>query len=393
MNPQIDEPWNPEPGGDEHYALFAKERRVVVDDGTTIAYTVRGADGGGVPILFANGWSCSDAYWGELLPVLAELGHPCVLPDTRGHGSSGLPRAPGRGARHLTLDDVAMSRLARDLLAVLDDVGHQQVLVVAHSMGVQVALELYRLAPERVAGQVLIAGTAENPAKTFYGHAIGDRLFPLVAGTMRWLPEIAKPVQATIGSAKVGHAGARLARAAGSKTTPEALHPYLLHLKGVDLAVLALMAGAMRAHSATDLLPTIAAPTLVVAAGADVFTPARCSETMHHRIPRSELVTFPEGAHTLPVEEPAAVARAIEDFAARRVPPPRPRRRRARAAPGSRNGQGSVAPAGNGSAARRGAKAPKGPKPPTTGTPRPGTTPARRAGGTLGEGPGPSRPA
>jgi 3-oxoadipate enol-lactonase len=331
MDPQTDHPWNPEPGSDAHYAHFAKERRVVVDDGTTIAYTLRGAEGRGVPILFANGWSSSDAYWGELLPALQERGHPCVLPDTRGHGGSGLPRAPGRGARNLTLADVAMSRLAGDLLAVVDDAGYREVLVVAHSMGVQVALELYRLAADRVAGQVLIAGTAENPAKTFYGRSIGDRLFPLVAGTMRWAPEIVKPVQATIGP-RVGHLGARLARAASSKTTPEALQPYLLHLKGVDVAVMALMAGAMRAHSATDLLPSITAPTLVVAAGADVFTPARCSEAMHHRIPASELVTFPDGAHTLPVEEPAALARTIEDFVARRLAP-RPARRRRRREP------------------------------------------------------------
>lgn len=328
MPDSTDTPWEPDPTSDESYALFAKEARVVADDGTPIAYTVRGADGHRIPVLFANGWSCSDAYWGALLPALEAQGHPCILPDTRGHGRSGLPRPPGRGARDLTIDDVSMARLGRDLLAVLDDAGYDRVLVVAHSMGVQTTLELLRAAPERVAGQVLIAGTFENPAKTFYGTSIGDHLFPLLAGTMRWFPELVKPVQATIGPAAVGHFGARLARAAGPKATAEALHPYLLHLKGLDLSVVMLMAGAMRAHSAADLLPQITAPTLVVAAGADVFTPARCSEVMHHRIVDSELITFPAGAHTLPIEEPAAIASAIEDFVARRLGGGRPPRRR-----------------------------------------------------------------
>lgn len=355
MTQVIDQPWEPPAGGDEGYALFAKDRRVVADDGTPLAYTVRGADRDRVPVLLASGWSCSDAYWGDLLPRLTELGHPCILPDTRGHGGSGLPRAPGRGARNLTIDDLAMSRIARDLLAVLDDAGYEQVVVVGHSMGVQTALELYRLVPERILGQVLIAGTFENPTKTFYGTSIGDRLFPLVGATMRWLPEIVKPVQATIGPAKVGHTGARLARAAGAKSTPEGLHPYLLHLKGADLSVVVLMGGAMRAHSAADLLPRIATPTLVVAAGADVFTPARCSEVMHHRIADSELITFPDGAHTLPIEEPAALARAIDDFVARRVtwtPPARKRR--------------AVAQGGNRKAASKG-RAKKGTGPKATG--------------------------
>lgn len=323
MSEPSDQPWEPDPGHDEGWALFAKEARVVADDGTPIAYTLRNPGGPGIPILFANGWSCSDAYWGGLLPLLEAAGHPCLLPDTRGHGSSGLPRAPGRGARNLTIDDVSMSRIARDLVATLDDAGIDRALVVGHSMGVQTGLEVYRQIPERVAGLVLVAGTFENPTKTLYGTSISDRTFPAAAAVMRYVPEVLAPIWATIGPASVGHFGARLARAAGPKATPEALHPYLLHLKSADPAVLVLMAGAMRAHSAEDLLAGITAPTLVVAAGADVFTPARCSEAIHHRVPGSELVTFGDAGHTLPIEEPEALAAAIGDFVARRVPAPK----------------------------------------------------------------------
>ncbi|MEZ5204708.1 MAG: alpha/beta hydrolase [Acidimicrobiales bacterium] len=328
---RTDEPWEPGHDADSGYALFAKEARTVADDGTPIAYTFRNSDGPKIPILFANGWSCSDAYWGKLLPVFEAAGHPCLLPDTRGHGRSGLPRSPGRGAKNLTIDDVSMARLARDLLATMDAAGVERALVVGHSMGTQTSLELARIAPERVAGLVLVAGTFENPAKTFYGSSIGDHLFPLGAAIMRFFPEVLAPVWATIGPASVGHFGARLAKAAGPKTTKEDLHPYLLHLRATDPAVMVLMAGAMRAHSAADLLESLDLPVLVVAAGADVFTPARCSEVMHHRIPGSELVSFADAGHTLPVEEPEALAAAIEDFLARRVVRKRPRQRRSSA--------------------------------------------------------------
>lgn len=316
-----DHPWDPADEADVSYALFAKEAKVRADDGTTIAYTFRNRTGPRVPVIFANGWSCSDAYWGKLLPELERRGHPCLLPDTRGHGLSGLPRDPGRGARNLTIDDVSMPRIARDLVAVMDDAGVDRAVVVGHSMGTQTALEVYRQIPERVAGLVLMAGTYENPTKTFYGQSIGDRLFPLGAALMRFLPEVLDPIWWTIGPANVGHFGARLARAAGPGCTQEDLHPYLLHLKSTDPAVMVLMAGAMRAHSAADLLPDVTAPTLVVAAGADVFTPARCSEAMHHLIAGSELVTFAQAGHTLPVEEPAAIAQAIDAFLERHVNP------------------------------------------------------------------------
>ena len=83
----------------------------------------------------------------------------------------------------------------------------------------------------------------------------------------------------------------------------------------------------MRGHSAADLLPEIKCPTLVVAAGHDVFTPARCAETMHHRIPDSELITFSAGGHTLPIEEPEAIVEALDHFIERRLPEPKPRRK------------------------------------------------------------------
>ena len=75
MTDPIDQPWEPDPSHDEGYACFTKERRVVADDGTPLAYTVRNPEGTEVPILFANGWSCSDAYWADLLPTLRDRGH------------------------------------------------------------------------------------------------------------------------------------------------------------------------------------------------------------------------------------------------------------------------------------------------------------------------------
>lgn len=334
MTETVDAPWEPAPGSDEGYALFAKERRVLADDGTPIAYTFRNPEGPGIPIVFANGWSCSDAYWGKLLPLLEGAGHPCLLPDTRGHGRSGLPRDPGRGARNLSIDDVSMPRIARDLTTVMDDAGVRDALVVGHSMGVQTALELYRQDPDRILGLVLIAGTASNPAKTFYGTSLGDLTFPIGAALVRVFPEVLVPAWATIGPAALGHRAARLVRAAGPKTTKEDLAPYLRHVRSVDPSVVVLMAAAMRAHDATDLLPDITTPMLVCAAGADVFTPARCSEAIHHAVVGSELVTFADASHTLPIEEPDALAAAISDFVVRRIavkPRPRSRKRTRRA--------------------------------------------------------------
>lgn len=327
--PAVDRvPHVPAAGADQTYVRFPKDRRVVVDDGTTIAYAVwpparvptsASSQEGATPLIFANGWSCPDGYWAAIVPALERLGHTCVLPDTRGHGASGLPVVPNRGARNLTGDDLSIPRFAADLVAVLDHSGIERAVVVGHSMGVQTALETYRAAPERVAALILVAGPYENPLKTFMGVSLLDRLFPLARITMQLVPEIVRPIWSSIGNARVGLLGARLARAAGPKTTAEGLHPYLLHLRESDPAVLVATIDAMRRHSAADLLADITVPTLIVGAGHDAFTPVQCSERMHHEIRASEIVLFPDAAHTLPIEEPEAIVDATEDFLHRRV--------------------------------------------------------------------------
>src|SRR5881227_1098207 len=137
------------------YAIWPKDRTVTVSDGTPIAYTVVGK-GPKTPILFVNGWTCSDAYWVAIGPAMIDDGHPAIFMDTRGHGESGLPRDPGFLARNIRKEDVSTERLARDVLEVIDDIGL-----------------------DRVAPLMPVAGTFENPVKTFADIGIFDRVYPV----------------------------------------------------------------------------------------------------------------------------------------------------------------------------------------------------------------------
>ena len=299
------------------FVQFPKDRTVTVSDGTEIAYTVKGGDG--LPIVLVNGWSCSDAYWVDILPRLAERGHKVVLPDHRGHGDSGLPRDPGPNAANIEVDDLSVERMAADLLEVCDDAGVERAALAGHSMGVQVILEAYRQAPDRVAALIAVAGAFENPLATFYGMS-WDRVWPPMLELVTRIPD---PVlRLGLQGARLprfGHFAARLLRAAGPKTTVDRLAPYLAHLATREPAVLFKAIEAMRRHSAADVLPTIHVPTLILAAGKDVFTPPRCQKSMAEVVPDSEIVWFDDAGHTLPIEEPAEILAAVEDFLDRRV--------------------------------------------------------------------------
>jgi pimeloyl-ACP methyl ester carboxylesterase len=302
------------------YHLFTKDRSARMSDGTPIAYTVRGTGASGLTVVLANGWSCPDAYWAHVVPHLEGQGHRVVLPDTRGHGDSGLPRKPGYRCRNLRPDDLSLERIARDLVELCDHEHVSSAVFMGHSMGVQTILEVYRQAPARVRGLVCVAGPYENPMRTFYGEPYMDSLYPLARFAIQAAPRFLLPAWRLMGyNHELGRRAAVMVRAAGPKVTTKALAPYISHLGSRDPLVMFMVIDSMRHHSAVDLLPHVGVPVLILAAEKDTFCPVACQERMHELTPGSELVVVPDATHCLPIEEPDIVNAEFDRFVGERL--------------------------------------------------------------------------
>ena len=64
----------------------------------------------------------------------------------------------------------------------------------------------------------------------------------------------------------------------------------------------------------TDLLPEIAAPTLVIVGSEDQLTPPRDAELMHKEIRGSRLEIIEGASHLSNLEQPGKFNRAVKDF-------------------------------------------------------------------------------
>jgi pimeloyl-ACP methyl ester carboxylesterase len=85
--------------------------------------------------------------------MIAEMrGVRAILPDLRGHGASELGTEIPRGGFDRVPDAPVLTttQLARDVLALLDELGMQQAIFAGCSIGGYVLLELWRQAPERM---------------------------------------------------------------------------------------------------------------------------------------------------------------------------------------------------------------------------------------------------
>src|SRR5258708_3334901 len=127
-------------------------------DGTRIHYSVVGIASEARPTLVCcDGIGCDGFAWKYLVRDFADT-HRVVRWHYRGHGRSGIPE----DRSHVGFDDIS-----GDLLAVLRATGTREVVLLGHSMGVQVALEYHRRHPELVQALVLICGSPGLPLDTF----------------------------------------------------------------------------------------------------------------------------------------------------------------------------------------------------------------------------------
>jgi pimeloyl-ACP methyl ester carboxylesterase len=289
------------------------DRLVRAADGTQVAYHVH-LGGPGQTLVLSNGITTSNFFWTYLHRRWAPR-HTLINWDLKGHGRSGPARSP---------EGASIPALADDLLRILDAEKVERAVLAGFSMGCQVTLELYRRAPERVSALVLLLG----PAGRVFDTALGPIGKLLHGGIERMSPRMfalgLRGVQRLVTS-PLGIPLGRGLRLVGPEATRADVQRFIDHFaQQIDPPTLAAMVLAAQAHSAEDLLPRIAVPTLVVGGDSDVFAPgSRVAAHMHRKIPGSELLRLPYGTHTSLLEHHAEIGAVIDEFLDRRLAPAR----------------------------------------------------------------------
>jgi len=255
-------------------------RRVTVH-GIELAFDDRGT---GPAILFLHGYPLDRTLWRHQLGAFD--GWRTLAPDLRGLGRSD---APDLG--------YSMATYADDLVALLDAVGVDDVVLCGLSMGGYVAFEFVRQHRPRVRGLVLVdtrAGADSAEGRKGRETAMADLREggpPLIAEQM--LPRLLGPMAPDALRDDV--------RAMMASAPAAGLHGAL---------------AAMRDRpDSSELLPTLAGlPALVVVGAEDRLTPPRDAEAMAKGIPGARLVVVADAGHLAPLEQPQVFNGHLRSF-------------------------------------------------------------------------------
>ncbi len=288
-----------------------EERRFVSFDGTEIAYQ---AVGQGRPILLCNGLGGAWEAWSHQIQCFRDR-YRLLSWDYRGLYGSAAPADP---------DALRMADHARDALHLLRKEGAERAAVFGWSMGVQVALEMFRLAPERVASLALLNGVAGRPWDYVFNLNLVGRLLPPFLRGLRSIPgTIETVVRQVTRLPEPGEWVRRIGLAAG--TLDEQLaNELVVKLRGLDMDTFIRLLERMGEHDGWDLLPLIDVPTLIIAGTRDVFTPRSAAERMTRRIAGSEIMLLPGATHYAALEYPEMINLRLEKFLRERGYEPTP---------------------------------------------------------------------
>ena len=297
----------PAPRAPNEHAAFAFGR-----DSAPIYYRVSGRPDGRAVVL-TDGVGCDGYIWKYLTPAL-EAEHRVIHWHYRGHGLSPSPRSP---------ETIEIGDFAHDLRAVLDAATGDprcDVVLIGHSLGVQVSLEAYRIMQKRVRGFVMVCGSSGTPLRTFKGSNTLELLLPAITQGLGLVPGLVRGLWRNLMATELSYQLATRLELNGELIRREDFFPYLEHMADrVDPQLFFAFVASAARHSAADLLDGIRVPTLIVAGDRDGFTPSHLSETMAARIRGSELMMVAGGSHTAPIERPTEITNRIVEFLHTRI--------------------------------------------------------------------------
>lgn len=281
-----------------------EEKSLESFDGTRIVYRVDGE--GDRWLVVANGYGGSFFAWEDIFSILRSH-YRLLIWDYRGLYRSEVPR------------DRTLLRIhhhCRDLDELCAAEGIESMVLAGWSVGVQVALEQYRLHPESVDALILVNGAHGRVLQRSFATPVERKLIPVAVRSLRKATPVLQPTLLPVlrQLAKRKFAAPLLHRlgmfARVSPSVRDAIHDVLT----LNYDVYFGMGLWADEHDTEDLLPEVSVPTMVIAGNKDVITRPPLARSIARAIPGAIYHEVPGATHYGVMEFPEIYADYIREF-------------------------------------------------------------------------------
>ena len=235
-------------------------------------------EGSGFPVVLIHGLAGDHTAWAAPMQSWSR-DHRVLAFDNRGAGQSTQVDEP-----------ISTEDMARDTLALMDEVGIERAHVVGRSMGGAIAQQMALMQPERVHTLVVLASFAKLDP-------VGVRVLTNMRQVLEWRDDWADHAR---------HSVANFVSPAFFNENPDTI-AQIEGLIGGETRLPACYVRQNHAcleHDTLDRLAEISSPTLILAGGRDPICSLTSTRWMQDGFPNAESVIFEESSHFFLIEQP-----------------------------------------------------------------------------------------
>ena len=258
------------------------------------------------PMIVLNyGLVCSNHHWKFQIPFLDHLGYQLLIHDYRGHFQS-------TGAQDVK--KITFPQMASDVAELCGFLGINKAIMLGHSMGVNVCLQLAKDYPELVSGMILISGTFINVKDVMFDTNLMEFIAPLAAMGLEKYPEIFKKIWSNSGMNPIVR---ELIHSTGfnrAKVSKEFIEIYLNRVGQLGADVFFQLFNEMTKQNITASLEKMKMPSLVIGGFKDNVIPNHLQRALASLLPKSETYFLKDGSHVPQADFPEMINERIELF-------------------------------------------------------------------------------
>jgi 3-oxoadipate enol-lactonase len=268
---------------DAKCSMLPKMPTLIQFDGLKLHYSVVG-DRSRPPLVLIHSLAACSEIW-ALQVALLSYWFRVITYDLRGHGASEVNSG------------FTMGDLAKDVVALLDELGIEEAGVVGLSIGGAIAQTLALRVPDRVAAMAICCSASE-----------------LSEASRKIMSERISIVEALGMESQTDSTLTRWFTPDFRTQSPATLSWVAQQIEKTSVAGYVGCSRALQQLALTDRLGELSLPVLVISAEEDTGFPPATGEAMHARIPNSQFAVIPSAAHLANVEQPIRFTELLVAF-------------------------------------------------------------------------------
>ena len=258
------------------------------------------------PVLVLNyGLVCSNHHWKFQIEHFDKQGYQILTHDYRGHFQSS-------GANNIKM--ITFPQMAKDVADLCRFLGINKAIMLGHSMGVNICLQLAKDYPDLVQGMVLISGTFINVKDVMFDSNLMEFIAPIANLGLEKYPEVFKKVWSASGLNPVVREIIHSTGFNRGKVSKEFIEIYLNRVGQLGAEVFFQLFNEMTKQNITGSLEKMKMPSLVIGGQKDNVIPNHLQRTLASLLPNSETYFLVNGSHVPQADFPEMINERIELF-------------------------------------------------------------------------------